>query len=293
MTRIPEEFVPLHVRYRRDRAIRRVGNDGELMYLRGLAHAKGERTSGHLEDFDLDDIGSGIADKHDVAARLVEEGLWVKVADGWLIRSFEKWNPGAGASVDGLRGNHVRWHQGRGAFDDACQFCVAEQTSIGANRGDIGAMEPDDRGDDRGDSGGESQRREEKSRDRVEIEKKREDMSELRPDVVSLLDHLDSRIAGNGLKPPTRSKANVDAARLLLDRDGVGVGDAHRLIDWATGHDFWMDKVLSMAKFRKHHQQMLLQARRGPSERFAAPTRTSATEAGFDRLQAQFSGGGL
>lgn len=119
---IPEEFVPLFVRYRRDRAIRAAGNDGELLYLRALAHARDNDTEGLIEDFDLPDLASGMADPDSVVAKLVRLHLWVVVESGWMIRSWEKWNP-RGASESGSYGNHVKWHEQRGIVNPECRYC--------------------------------------------------------------------------------------------------------------------------------------------------------------------------
>lgn len=119
---IPEEFVPLFVRYRRDRAIRAAGNDGELMYLRALAHARDNDTEGLIEDFDLHDLAAGMGDPDAVVAKLVKLRLWVPVEGGWLIRSWDKWNP-RGASESGSYGNHVKWHEQRSIVNPECRFC--------------------------------------------------------------------------------------------------------------------------------------------------------------------------
>lgn len=95
-------------------------------------------------------------------------------------------------------------------------------------------------------------------------EKRREDItSELRPDIIELLDHLDRRIAENGAKKPGRTKKNLDAARLLIDRDNHPADEVRLIIDWATGHDFWRSNILSMSKLREKYDQLRLQA--GPA----------------------------
>ena len=122
---IPDEFVPLHVHYRRDRAIRAAGPTAELLFLRSLAFARANRTDGHVEDFDLDELGAGLDAPHTDAASLVRVGLWVAVGNGWLIRSWEKWNP-TSASDSGTFGNHKRWHVGRGVVAPDCPHCPQE-----------------------------------------------------------------------------------------------------------------------------------------------------------------------
>ena len=122
---IPDEFVPLYVHYRRDRAIRKAGPDAELLFIRALAFARANRTGGMIEDFDLDEIGAGLNDPTASATALVDVNLWLTSGTGWLIRSFEKWNP-AGASESGTFGNHKRWHLDRGLVAPNCPHCPAE-----------------------------------------------------------------------------------------------------------------------------------------------------------------------
>ena len=146
---IPEEFVPLFVRYRRDRAIRSAGNDGELMYLRALAHARDNDTEGLIEDFDLHDLAAGMGDPDAVVAKLVKLRLWVPVEGGWLIRSWDKWNP-RGASESGSYGNHVKWHEQRSIVNPECRFCPDDPGEsapeiIGSDRVASPPMPPDDR----------------------------------------------------------------------------------------------------------------------------------------------------
>lgn len=252
---IPDEFVPLYVHYRRDRAIRKAGPDAELLFIRALAFARANRTGGMIEDFDLDEIGAGLNDPSASAAALVNVNLWLTSGTGWLIRSFEKWNP-AGASESGTFGNHKRWHLDRGLVAPNCPHCPAEPSP---DDPPIVAPEsprssPRIGGDIAPISGGIAEER--------RGEEKREDASssELRPDVDGLLDHLDRCIVANGAKKPNRTKGNQDAARLLIDRDGRPLDEAHRLIDWATSDPFWRSNILSMVKFREKYDQLKIKA---------------------------------
>ena len=105
--------------------------------------------------------------------------------------------------------------------------------------------------------------------------------SEHRPEVLALLDHLDSCIVANGAKAPTRSKGNSDAARLLLDRDKRDEAQAHELIEWATSDDFWKSNILSMSKFRAKYDQLLLSSRRSQVRPPQAPSRNQRITAAF------------
>ncbi len=84
--------------------------------------------------------------------------------------------------------------------------------------------------------------------------------SELRPDVADILDHLDRCIIANGAKKPSRTKGNLTAARLLIDRDGKTVDEIHRVINWATSDSFWRSNILSMSKLRAKWDQLYLKS---------------------------------
>ena len=81
-----------------------------------------------------------------------------------------------------------------------------------------------------------------------------------RPDVVRILDLLDSRIEANGAKKPNRTKRNTDAARLLLDLDGYTEEQVAWMIRWATSHEFWRKNILSMSKLREKFDRLKLDA---------------------------------
>jgi hypothetical protein len=92
-------------------------------------------------------------------------------------------------------------------------------------------------------------------------EKRREELSsELRADVARVLDHLDGCIESNGAKKPGRTKANITAARLLIDKDGRTPDEIVRVIDWATGDSFWKSNILSMAKLRDKYDQIRIKS---------------------------------
>jgi hypothetical protein len=81
-----------------------------------------------------------------------------------------------------------------------------------------------------------------------------------RPDVERLCEHLASRIKANG------GKANIgkdwrDAARLLIDRDGVTEEQAHRAIDWCQAQgNWWRSRIQSMPKLREKFSVLRMQA---------------------------------
>lgn len=91
---------------------------------------------------------------------------------------------------------------------------------------------------------------------------KEENVADARADVMILCDLLADLIAENGSPRPAVSKAWMDAARLMLDKDHRELDKASNLIRWSQEHSFWRSAVMSMPKFREKYDQMRLQALR-------------------------------
>lgn len=90
-------------------------------------------------------------------------------------------------------------------------------------------------------------------------------VSDDRPDVDRICNHLADRIAANGSKRPTVTAKWRDSARLMLDRDQRAEHEIHGAIDWCQADEFWRGNVLSLPKLREKFDQLRLQAqRRGP-----------------------------
>ena len=92
MARTPGIYVPLDANYLRDPAIRRAGPDAELLYIRALAHVKSGDTDGLILSYDLPVIAIGLRTVQKRVDALVREGLWIEDPEGWLIRSWCRWN---------------------------------------------------------------------------------------------------------------------------------------------------------------------------------------------------------
>lgn len=84
----------------------------------------------------------------------------------------------------------------------------------------------------------------------------------IRPEVTRLLDLLDTEIVRNGGKSPKRTKKNVDAVRLMLDRDGYTEAQIERAIRWCQADEFWRANILSASKLREKYEQLRLAAQR-------------------------------
>lgn len=102
-----------------------------------------------------------------------------------------------------------------------------------------------------------------------------------RPDVIEILDHLDQRIRENDptRRLPSRTKKNLAAARLLIDRDGHTVDQVKAAIDFSQADEFWRSNVLSMSKLRDKYDQLRAQAMRKGNLRAVEQPRTSTNYA--------------
>lgn len=88
-----------------------------------------------------------------------------------------------------------------------------------------------------------------------------------RDDVIGLCSLLADLIESNGSLRPTIGKGWLDAARLLLDKDGRDYAAAERLIRWVQADEFWKGNVLSMSTFRTKYDQLRLAANAGLDKR--------------------------
>ncbi|MGJ5724858.1 hypothetical protein ACSBQT_10800 [Brevibacterium sp. H602] len=66
----------------------------------------------------------------------------------------------------------------------------------------------------------------------------------------------------NGFKAPADTKANRDAARLLLTRDGVEPERAKAVASWALNDEFWRTNIRSFSKFREKFETLEAQMQR-------------------------------
>lgn len=86
----------------------------------------------------------------------------------------------------------------------------------------------------------------------------------VRKDVDMLLDLFDSELRKNGVtKMPSRGKANTDAMRLMIDKDGRSVEQIARAIQWVQNDPFWAPNVMCAAKLRERYEQLQLSAKNG------------------------------
>jgi len=77
-----------------------------------------------------------------------------------------------------------------------------------------------------------------------------------RDDIREVLDHFNESLVRRGCKPKKRTKSDKEAARLLLDVDGLTVSKIKGGIDWAAADSFWSAHILSLAKFRQKYETL-------------------------------------
>lgn len=96
-------------------------------------------------------------------------------------------------------------------------------------------------------------------------------ITQIRPDVEQACLLLAELMEANGCRRPAINKEWRDAARLLLDKDGVPIDDVLGAIRWSQADDFWRSNIHSLPKLRKQFDTLRLQAQRGRVQA-AAPT---------------------
>lgn len=86
-------YAPLSAHYYKDDAIADAGEAAELLYVRGLAFCADVLSDGFISDRQLERfVGVGMRDAPKRAKKLGEVGLWERVAGGWQVSGWLKWN---------------------------------------------------------------------------------------------------------------------------------------------------------------------------------------------------------
>lgn len=112
------------------------------------------------------------------------------------------------------------------------------------------------------------------------------ELDTMKPEHVAMLDLLDSLIEANGSKKPTRNKKNIDAVRLMVERDGRTLQDIEGAIRWSQNDEFWRGNILSMSKLREQFDKLRLAAQRQQKEPHKQPSRSDEAVDFIQRLEA-------
>jgi len=102
-------YAPLGATYYRDDAILEAGEAAELLFVRCLAFNADSSSDGFITERQmLLVVGMGLADVPDRIATLVEVGVLEKMAGGYLVRSWLKWNRSSAQIGRNLKKDRVR-----------------------------------------------------------------------------------------------------------------------------------------------------------------------------------------
>ena len=121
---------------------------------------------------------------------------------------------------------------------------------------------------------------------------KKPELEETREDVLAVLDRIDQHCTDHDFKKPSRTKQNLNAARLLIDKDGYTTEQIIWIMNWVTQSGFWAPNIRSAAKLREKFDQLKGQAQREQAprtnhQRPTAKTRMMESAAMIQRLQEQ------
>ncbi|MGW6912507.1 hypothetical protein ACWGB8_01595 [Kitasatospora sp. NPDC054939] len=81
-----------------------------------------------------------------------------------------------------------------------------------------------------------------------------------RPDVEEACALLVELIVRNGTKRPAITQRWRDAARLMIDKDGIALNDVLDIIRWSQADEFWRANILAMPTLRKQYPKLRLRA---------------------------------
>lgn len=114
--------------------------------------------------------------------------------------------------------------------------------------------------------------------------------AEPRPDIEAVLDRIDQHCEDHDFKKPNRTKANLNAARLMLDKDERTLEQVNWIMDWVTAHSFWAPNIMSASKLREKFDQLKGQAlsNRQPAQHMTASQRR--LQEGYEREQRIING---
>lgn len=114
---------------------------------------------------------------------------------------------------------------------------------------------------------------------------------EAREDILAILDRIDQHCADHDFKKPNRTKQNLNAARLMLDKDERTLEQINWIMDWVTAHHFWASNIMSASKLREKFDQLKGQAlsnRNQPAQHLTASQRR--LQEGYEREQRILNG---
>lgn len=225
------------------------GNEAMGLWVRAGAWASAQLTDGFIPN----QIATAMANE-EVCHRLLMANLWHEADGGFQFHDWNEFQPSATAEIErreeikkarseaGKKGAAKRW--GSKSHNKPMASAMANAM---ANEWQNDGPDPDP--------------------DPMSLSKDKDvsDSSDAEPrhDTSAILDLIDQHCADHGFKKPNRTKQNLNAARLMLDKDDRTLKQINWIMDWVTTHDFWASNIMSASKLREKFDQLKGQALAG------------------------------
>ncbi len=208
-----------------------------------------------------------------VAERLVKAGLWIEAEGGFSIHGYLDYQKSAAqitAERDRSAARQKAFRDRRKAAETPSQ---RDGSSNGVTNSNVtSAPNPNPN----------VQKKRTTSSSTSEAGKPPADPPPVREDVEQACQTLAAAVASNGSRKPTVTQRWRDAARLMLDNDGIALDDVLGAIRWSQADDFWRSNVMSMPTLRKQYDRLRLAAQRPQPGAGLAATGTGGQLAGTD-----------
>lgn len=259
------------------------GNEAMGLWVRAGAWASAQLTDGFVPH----EIIQAMANE-EVCHRLLMANLWTEENGGYQFHDWDEFQPSAeeerqkredlkkARSEAGKAGAAARWgKEGDGKNGKTMASAMANaKASAMANEWQNDGPDPDP--------------------DPMSLSKDKDVSNsaeaEPRPDIESVLDRIDQHCADHDFKKPNRTKQNLNAARLMLDKDERTPDQINWIMDWVTAHHFWASNIMSASKLREKFDQLKGQAlnNRQPAQHMTASQRR--LQEGYEREQRILNG---
>ncbi len=257
----------------------RAGEKAALLHLQGLAYCSRHLTDGKIPREALPGLTKA-ARPRELARVLVDVGLWVERKNLYEIRNYLVDQRGAKEVVTERKKGRERVRKFRTRTEESPVGNGASNADVTALHERYSAVSNADVTGARGRGRGRGRSKSFKtSLSEVETNTPRPNPAPTEegqaqqgsgekpspsvvagssPEAERLCLLLADRVEANGAKRPAITKAWLDSARLLLERDGRSLEEAERLVRWCQADDFWRGNVLSLPKFREKYDQLRL-----------------------------------
>ncbi len=257
----------------------RAGEKATLLHLQGLAYCSRHLTDGKIPREALPGL-TKVARPRELARVLVDVGLWVERKNSYEIRNYLVDQRSAKEVVTERKKGRERVRQFRSRTEQSPVGNGASNADVTALPERYSAVSNADVTGGRGRGRGRGRSKSFKtSLSEVETNTPKPNPAPTEkaqakqgsgekplpsvaagsnPEAERLCFLLAGLVEANGAKRPAITRAWVDAARLLLERDGRPLEEAERLVRWCQADSFWRANILSLPKFREKYDQLRL-----------------------------------